>query len=65
MILPVDFLVLDMRSKPIFCSKSAPQKDKKMLNVGRTSKSCSKVSCRAQSGQAYVGLVCGAVNGFL
>ena len=52
-----------MRSKPIFCSKIASQKDKKMLNVGRSAKSCSKVSSRAQSGQACVGLVCGAVNG--
>ena len=48
--------MLDMSSTPIFCSKIA-QTGKKLLEVARTIKSCSKrqkllKSCRVQSGQA-------------
>ena len=47
----VDFFVLDVCSKPIFCSKIA-QKDKQLFEVSRTAKSYSKrqkllKSCRA------------------
>ena len=37
----VDFFVIDVCSTPIFCSKIA-QKDKQLLEVSRTAKSCSK-----------------------
>ena len=38
------FFVLDMCSKPIYCALKIAQKDKKLLEVGSTAKSCSKVA---------------------
>ena len=38
------FFVLDMCSKPIYCALKISQKDKKLLDVGSTAESCSKVA---------------------
>ena len=51
------FFVLDMCSKPIYCALKIAEKEKKLLEVGNTEKSCSKRQkllkrCRAQSIQA-------------